>query len=101
MVVLDVSVPTGFAAVEDSLARLLEKPKVKRYDVAGRKVIVYLEDMNPGEKVTFSFQALALYPVRGERRSVGRLLLLHPRMERGNGQPGHERPVKPAPASAT
>jgi CD109 antigen len=66
MVVLDVSVPTGFAAVEDSLAQLLEKPKVKRYDVAGRKVIVYLEDMNPGEKVTFSFQALALYPVRAK-----------------------------------
>jgi CD109 antigen len=66
MVVLDVSVPTGFAAVEDSLAQLLEKPKVKRYDVAGRKVIVYLEDMNPGEKVTLSFQALALYPVRAK-----------------------------------
>lgn len=66
MTVLDVSVPTGFAAVEESLGKLLEQPKVKRYDVAGRKVIVYLEDMIPGETVNFSFQALALYPVRGK-----------------------------------
>ncbi len=66
MVVLDVSVPTGFAAVEESLASLLGQPNIKRYEVAGRKVIVYLEDMNPGDSISFSFQVLALYPVRGK-----------------------------------
>ncbi len=66
MTVLDVSVPTGFAPVDESLDRLMENPKIKRYDVAGRKVIVYIEDMNPGDKVSFSFQARALYPVRGK-----------------------------------
>ncbi len=66
MTVLDISVPTGFAAVEESLAVLLDNPNIKRYDVAGRKVIVYIEDMDPGEKVSFSFQAKALYPVRGK-----------------------------------
>ncbi len=66
MTVLDVSVPTGFAAVEDSLEALLNNPNIKRYELAGRKVIVYIEDMNPGDTVSFSFQALALYPVRGK-----------------------------------
>jgi CD109 antigen len=66
MVVLDVSVPTGFAAMEDSLAALLENPNIKRYDVAGRKVIIYIEDMAPGDKISFSFKAQALYPVRGK-----------------------------------
>jgi CD109 antigen len=66
MVVLDVSVPTGFAAVAESLDRLLEEPKIKRYDTAGRKVIVYIEDMSPGETLSFSFQAQALYPVRAK-----------------------------------
>jgi CD109 antigen len=66
MVVLDVSVPTGFAAVDDSLAALLDRANIKRYDVAGRKVIVYLEDMNPGDTVSFSFKAVALYPVRAK-----------------------------------
>jgi CD109 antigen len=39
---------------------------IKRYDVAGRKVIVYIEDMEPGDEVGFVFQARALYPVRGK-----------------------------------
>jgi CD109 antigen len=65
MTVLDVSVPTGFSAVEDSLTHLLDDPNIKRYDVAGRKVIVYIADMAPGEQVSFSLQAVALYPVRG------------------------------------
>jgi CD109 antigen len=66
MTVLDVSVPTGFVAVEDSLELLLERPNIKRYDVAGRKVIVYIEDMEPGDRVSFDFQAKALYPVKGK-----------------------------------
>jgi len=66
MVVLDVSVPTGFAVLEDSLAALLDDPNVKRYDIAGRKVIIYLEDMSPGDEVSFSFKAQALYPVKGK-----------------------------------
>jgi CD109 antigen len=66
MTVLDISVPTGFAAVEDSLQALLDDPNVKRYDVAGRKVIIYIEDMAPGDEVSFTFQAVALYPVRAK-----------------------------------
>jgi A-macroglobulin TED domain/Alpha-2-macroglobulin family/Alpha-2-macroglobulin bait region domain/MG2 domain/A-macroglobulin receptor binding domain/Macroglobulin domain MG3 len=66
MTVLDISVPTGFAAVGESLEALLNDPNVKRYDVAGRKVIVYIEDMEPGDEVSFAFQAVALYPVTGK-----------------------------------
>ncbi|MBN1629712.1 MAG: alpha-2-macroglobulin [Thermoleophilia bacterium] len=66
MTVLDISVPTGFAAVEDSLESLLTRPNIKRYEIAGRKVIVYIEDMDPGDTVSFSFQAVALYPVSGK-----------------------------------
>ncbi|NLE11205.1 MAG: hypothetical protein GX630_06830, partial [Actinobacteria bacterium] len=66
MTILDVSVPTGFAVVEDSLESLLKRPNIKRYEIAGRKVIVYIEDMDPGDRVTFGFQAVALYPVSGK-----------------------------------
>lgn len=66
MVVLDVSVPTGFAPVTESLDRVLERPNIKRYDVAGRKVILYIEDMAPGETVSFGFQVKAVHPVRGK-----------------------------------
>ena len=67
MVVLDVAVPTGFAAVEESLAALTEQQaKLKRFEVAGRKVILYIEDMQPEEQLQFSFQARALYPVKAQ-----------------------------------
>lgn len=67
MVVLDVALPTGFVPDSDSLAALAkQQPKIKRYDVAGRKVIVYIDDMNPGAKLSFDFQAVAQYPVKAQ-----------------------------------
>ena len=67
MVVLDIAVPTGFAPVRESIEPLLKaSSKVKRYDVAGRKVIFYIEDMVPNESISFDFQARALHPVRAK-----------------------------------
>jgi CD109 antigen len=67
MIVLDISVPTGFAPVTDSIDALLEQmPNIKRYDVAGRKVIFYIENMKPGQQITFDFQVRALYPVKAK-----------------------------------
>ena len=61
------SVPTGFSPVRESIEALVnENARVKRYDVAGRKVILYIEDMGPGESLSFQFQARALYPVRAK-----------------------------------
>ena len=52
---------------EDGLQAVLEaEPRIKRYDVAGRKVIVYIEDMAPGDVIEFQFEALASYPVRAK-----------------------------------
>ncbi|HET8945176.1 MAG TPA: alpha-2-macroglobulin, partial [Dehalococcoidia bacterium] len=67
MVVLDIAVPTGFAPVTETLDALVAgNPKVKRYDVAGRKVILYIEDMTAGETINFSFDVQAQYPVRAK-----------------------------------
>ncbi|HEX5505538.1 MAG TPA: alpha-2-macroglobulin family protein [Thermomicrobiales bacterium] len=67
MVVLDVAVPTGFAPEQATLDALPRRePKLKRWDIAGRKVIFYIEDLAPGETLTLAFQARALYPVRAQ-----------------------------------
>jgi CD109 antigen len=67
MVVLDVSVPTGFAPVTESIEQVVDgEEKIKRYDVAGRKVIFYIENMLPGDVVSFSFDVVALYPVKAK-----------------------------------
>lgn len=67
MVVLDVAVPTGFRPEESSVKKAIRTlPKIKRFDMAGRKVIFYIEDMLPGEELSLSFKARALYPVRAK-----------------------------------
>ncbi|HZK66542.1 MAG TPA: alpha-2-macroglobulin, partial [Chloroflexota bacterium] len=66
MVVVDVAVPTGFVPETSTLEALKNQPKVKRYDVAGRKVIVYIEDLMPEEEVRLSFKARAQYPVKAQ-----------------------------------
>ncbi len=67
MIVLDVSVPTGFEAVVDSLEAVTARmPNIKRYDVSGRKVIFYVENMEPGQQISYDFQVRALYPVKAK-----------------------------------
>lgn len=67
MVVLDISIPTGFAPVAATLDTLVqEQSRLKRWDQAGRKVILYIEDMQPNERLALSFQAQALYPVKAQ-----------------------------------
>ena len=68
MVVLDVAIPTGFSPEVGSIERMAEaEPKIKRHDVAGRKVIIYIEDMAAGETLSVEFQARAVFPVRAEQ----------------------------------
>lgn len=67
MVVLDVSIPTGFAPVAETVKALVdEDPRIKRYELAGRKVILYIEDLLPNRPMRMQFEAVALYPVRAQ-----------------------------------
>ena len=67
MIVLDIAVPTGFApAAETVQALVIARRQIKRYEIAGRKVILYIEDLKPGEPMQVRFDARALYPVRAQ-----------------------------------
>jgi CD109 antigen len=64
MMIVDVGVPTGFAPVSESLDALVEAGTVSRFEVAGRKVILYVDGLVSGEQRTFTFQVKARFPVR-------------------------------------
>ena len=67
MTVLDISIPTGFAPVTETIAELVEQNEhFKRYEIAGRKVIFYIENLLPGDTLDFSFKAIAMYPVKAK-----------------------------------
>ena len=58
---------TGFEPVTESIVAITQKmTNIKRYDIAGRKVIFYVENMKPGQKIAFNFQVKALYPVKAK-----------------------------------
>ncbi len=74
MVIADIGIPTGFGVVQESLDELLVEKIVSRAELAGRKVIFYLDSL-PGspiaisapitpEPIRFEFQIRALFPVR-------------------------------------
>jgi CD109 antigen len=64
MMIVDVGVPTGFSPVQDSLDALVEAGTVSKVEVAGRKVIFYVDELTSGEQRTFTFQVKARFPVR-------------------------------------
>jgi CD109 antigen len=66
MVILDVGVPTGFEPVAESLNELVTEKLVQRTEVAGRKVIFYIESLKSDEAFGFDFEIRALYPVRAK-----------------------------------
>ncbi len=66
MVIVDIGIPTGFSAVMSSLRTLTESELIQRAEVAGRKVIFYIDGLNQGEAHSFTFQIVALFPVRAE-----------------------------------
>jgi hypothetical protein len=64
MMIVDVGVPTGFAPVSESLDDLAEAGTVSKAEVAGRKVIFYVDGLSSGEQRSFTFQVKARFPVR-------------------------------------
>ena len=64
MMIVDIAVPTGFTPVSSSLQALKEDGTITRYEIAGRKVVLYIDEMTPGEQMRFSLQMRAKFPVK-------------------------------------
>ncbi|MHC4555950.1 MAG: alpha-2-macroglobulin family protein [Planctomycetota bacterium] len=64
MMIVDVGVPTGFTPVQESLDAIVEAGLVSKVEVAGRKVIFYVDELTGGEERSFTFQVKARFPVR-------------------------------------
>ena len=64
MLILDVAVPTGFAPVVSTLDELKADGLISRYEIAGRKIILYVDDLPRGEELMFDLQVQAQFPVK-------------------------------------
>jgi CD109 antigen len=66
MMILDISIPTGFVPVYDTLDQVIADGLATRYEVAGRKVIFYVDDLERNEELEIGFTIRALFPVKAK-----------------------------------
>lgn len=64
MMIVDVGVPTGFEAVQQSLDAIVSAQIASKVELAGRKVIFYIDGLTGGEQRSLVFQVKARFPVR-------------------------------------
>jgi uncharacterized protein YfaS (alpha-2-macroglobulin family) len=74
MVVLDLGIPPGFEVQAEDLSARVQQDfqkgeeypgaTVKRFDLTGRQIIVYLANLSYGEPVSFHYGLRAKYPLR-------------------------------------
>ena len=64
MSIVDISIPTGFEVVPETLDNVREMELIKRIEQAGRKLIFYIDHLTLGETLSFGFQIRAKYPVK-------------------------------------
>jgi A-macroglobulin receptor. len=66
MALIDLGVPPGFTVLSEDLSRLVEQGVIARYELAGRQVIIYLENLAYGSPLAFSYRMRARFPLRAQ-----------------------------------
>lgn len=73
MMLVDLGIPPGFEVLAEDLNRLVEGGlhkeagvRLSRFDLTGRQIILYLEDLAYGEPFAFTFRLRAKYPMKAQ-----------------------------------
>jgi uncharacterized protein YfaS (alpha-2-macroglobulin family) len=66
MALIDLGVPPGFDVLTEDLRRLVEQGVIARYELTGRQVIVYVEDLSSEAPLRFSMRLRARFPLRAQ-----------------------------------
>jgi len=63
---VDLGVPPGFAVLDEDLSRLVEDGVIARYEVTGRQIIIYLENLTSSAPLQFQYRLRARFPMRAQ-----------------------------------
>jgi hypothetical protein len=66
MALIDLGVPPGFTVLSEDLNRLVEQGLIARYELAGRQIIVYLENFSSEVPLHFNYRLQARFPMRAQ-----------------------------------
>lgn len=66
MVLLDLGIPPGFTVQAEDLNALVEKQVIARYDLTGRQIIIYVENLSSDTTLAFTYRLKARFPMRAK-----------------------------------
>ncbi len=66
MVVVDLGVPPGFTVETSDLERLVAAKLIQRFEVTGRQIILYVENMQPKTPLEFTYRLRARFPIKAK-----------------------------------
>jgi uncharacterized protein YfaS (alpha-2-macroglobulin family) len=64
-VVIDLGIPPGFTVLPEGLDMMKSRGLIKKYDITGRQIIIYVENLN-SNGVAFSYQIKPRYPIKAK-----------------------------------
>lgn len=66
MLLVDLGVPPGFTVMTEDLDAAVELKTISRYEVTGRQIILYLENLTTGKPLTVQYHLKARFPLRAK-----------------------------------
>ncbi len=66
MTIVDLGVPPGFQVERGDLDKLVTDGQISRYDVAGRQIILYFEEIMGNATLNFSYGLRAKFPLKAQ-----------------------------------
>jgi uncharacterized protein YfaS (alpha-2-macroglobulin family) len=63
---IDLGVPPGFSVLSEGLSKLVQEERIARYELAGRQIIIYLENFSSEMPLAFSYRLRARFPMRAQ-----------------------------------
>lgn len=66
MALIDLGVPPGFTVLSEDLSRLVEQGVIARYELTGRQIIIYLENLAGDQPLRFSYRLQARFPLKAQ-----------------------------------
>ena len=66
MIIVDLGIPPGFAVQTEDLTKLVEDKKIDKFNLTGRQIIVYLEELKPRQTVEFTYRLKAKFPIKAK-----------------------------------
>jgi hypothetical protein len=66
MIIVDLGLPPGFDLQTEDIANLVENGTLQKFSLTGRQIICYLEKLEAGQTVSFSYRLKAKYPLKAQ-----------------------------------